>query len=194
MHENWTRASDWAGIQIQVRVNLYMMAAFPSKGSTFYTRQSGFVYVSIPTNLVDYTFCTEMCRVWCSDWLWYITRKTRKKVLMPVGKKRFEQLEQSAWLRMQARSTCALIRMPTLVANSAATCNEQHRSGRVGRKRNKNVTERVERVRVTTPIHLTLDWSCRRRTMFRVLGSDWPSDVTNRKGVWAQEWSTSKKR
>jgi len=55
-----------------------------------------------------------------------------KNVLMPVGKKCFEQLEQSSWLRMQklqARSTCTLIRMPTLVANSAATCNEQHRSG-----------------------------------------------------------------
>jgi hypothetical protein len=116
---------------------------------------------------------------------------------MPVGKKCFEQLEQLAWLRMQkleARSTCALIGLPTLVANSAATCNEQHRSGRVRRKRNKNVTERVERARVTTPIHLTLDWSCRRRTMFRVLGSDWPSDPTNRKGIWAQEWSTSRKR
>jgi len=174
------------------------MAAFLSKSSRFYTWQSGFVYVSNRANLADYTFCTEMCRVWCSDWSWYIMHKTRKKkVLMPVGKKCFEQLEQSASLgmqKLQARSTCTLIRIPSLVANSADTRNEQHRSGRVGRKRNKNVTERVQRVRVTTPIHLTLDWSCRRRAIFRVLRSDWPSDQTNRKGVWVQEWSTSKKR
>jgi len=193
MHENWTHASDWAGIQIQVRVNLYMMAA------AFLLHKAKWLCVGFDSS--------KPCRL---HFLYrnvqsmmqrlimvHNAQNKKKKVLMPVGKKCFEQMEQSAWLCMQklrARSTCTLIRMPTLVANSAATCNEQHRSGRVGRKRNKNVTERVERVRVTTPIHLTLDWSCRRRTMFRVLGSDWPSDLTNRKGVWAQEWSTCKKR
>jgi hypothetical protein len=33
----------------------------------------------------------------------------------------------------------------------------------------KKVARRVERVEATTPIHLTLDWSCTRRTMFGAL-------------------------
>jgi len=35
MQENWAQDSDWAGIQIQVTVNLYMMAAFLSESSRF---------------------------------------------------------------------------------------------------------------------------------------------------------------
>jgi hypothetical protein len=80
--------------------------------------------------------------------------------------------------KLQARITCTLIGSATLVADCAATCNEQHRSGRARRKRNKEVTERVERAWVTTPIHLTV---LSKTDHVRGFGPDWPSSSMNSK-------------